>query len=271
MGKNPKKKRKLWKVILVTLLVFFFLISVGGFIAYKIFGSKVLKIILKNKPGNAAEYDITAAEENPNSPLQGKTIIFLGSSVTDGYGACGTSFVEYLEKEDGVIPVKEAVGGTTLVTTGSDSYIPRMKTIDTSIKADAFVCQLSTNDATKGLPLGSVSDSFDRDSFNTETVAGAIEYIISYAEETWNCPVIFYTGTKYDDAAYGDMVNLLLKIQDKWDCGVIDLWNDEELNNITEEQRNLYMLDGIHPTKAGYMEWWLPKIESSLIEYLDMA
>lgn len=259
-----KSKKKVWKTVLIVLLVLFLLISVGGFIAYKIFGSKVLSLILMNKPGNAAEYSVSEVAENPDSPLQGKTIIFLGSSVTDGYGACGTSFVEFLEKKDGVIPVKEAVGGTTLVTTGDDSYIPRMQTIDTSIQADAFVCQLSTNDATKGLPLGTVSNSFDRETFDTATIAGAIEYIISYAGDTWNCPVIFYTGTKYDDAAYADMVALLLEIQEKWDCGVIDLWNDAELNDITEEQRSLYMLDGIHPTKAGYLEWWLPTMESYL-------
>lgn len=259
-----KGKKSIVKTVLLILLILFLLITVGGFVAYKIFGSKVLTLILARKPGNAAAYSVDSVESDPNSPLQGKTIIFLGSSVTDGYGACGVSFVDYLEKKDGVIPIKEAVGGTTLVTTGTDSYIPRMETIDSSLQADAFVCQLSTNDATKGMPLGTISDSFDRETFDTETVAGAIEYIISYAGDTWNCPVIFYTGTKYDDAAYGDMVALLLQIQEKWNCGVIDLWDDAELNDITDEQRNLYMLDGVHPTKAGYLEWWLPTIESYL-------
>ena len=60
------------------------------------------------------------------------------------------------------------------------------------------------------------------------------------------------------------MVDLLLQIQEKWDCGVIDLWNNEELNNITDEERSLYMLDGIHPTRAGYLHWWLPTIEAYL-------
>ena len=262
------KKKKVWKKVLIIVLAVVLLIGVGGFAAYKIFGSKVLTVILANKPGNASEYSVEAVEENPESPLRGKTIIFLGSSVTDGYGACGTSFVEYLEKIDGVNGIKEAVGGTTLVTTGTDSYIPRMETIDTSIAADAFVCQLSTNDATKELPLGTVSESFDRADFDTSTVAGAIEYIISYAGDTWNCPVVFYTGTKYDSEAYGDMVALLLEISDKWDCGVIDLWNDAGLNDITDEQRSLYMLDGIHPTKAGYLEWWLPAFEAGLEDIL---
>ena len=257
-------KKKVLKRILIVLLILFLLITVGGFLAYKVMGSKVLTLILANKPGNAEQYSVENVAENPDSPLRGKTIIYLGSSVTEGYAACGSSFVEYIEKRDGVISVKEAVGGTTLVTTDDTSYIPRMERIDTTIHADAFVCQLSTNDASKGMPLGTVSDSFNREDFDTTTVAGAIEYIISYASETWKCPVIFYTGTQYDNHNYSQMVDLLLQIQEKWDCGVIDLWNNEELNNITDEERSLYMLDGIHPTRAGYLHWWLPTIEAYL-------
>lgn len=257
-------KKKILKVTLIILLVLFLVITVGGYLAYKVMGSKVLSLILANKPGNAEQYAVENVAENPDSPLRGKTIIYLGSSVTDGYGACGTSFVEYIEKRDGVNSVKEAVGGTTLVTTDDTSYIPRMEKIDASIQADAFVCQLSTNDASKDMPLGTVSDSFDRADFDTTTIAGAIEYIISYAGETWNCPVIFYTGTQYDSEKYGEMVDLLLQIQEKWGCGVIDLWNNEELNHITDEERSLYMLDGVHPTKAGYLHWWLPTMEAYL-------
>jgi len=215
-------------------------------------------------PGNKLEYAVASVEKTRGGILDGKTIIFLGSSVTEGAGSCGESFVDYLKHKDGVATIKEAVSGTTLVTIDDNSYIPRMKSIDTSIKADAFVCQLSTNDATQGLPLGAVCDSFDCEDFDTTTIAGAIEYILSYAKDTWKCPVVFYTGTRYDSEEYGKMVALLWKIQKKWNCGVIDLWNDTELNNITRKQRDLYMNDGIHPTRAGYLKWWLPKIENYL-------
>jgi len=33
-----------------------------------------------------------------------------------------------------------------------------------------------------------------------------MEYIICYAKQTWNCPVLFYTGTKYDSEQYAEMV-----------------------------------------------------------------
>ena len=95
-----------------------------------------------------------------------------------------------------------------------------------------------------------------------------MEYVIAYARQTWKCPVIFYTGTRFDNENYGDMVAALLRLQQKWDIGVIDMWNNAELNNIPPELYDLYMQDDIHPTRAGYREWWLPVIENYLIEYL---
>ncbi len=221
--------------------------------------------------GNKAAYSLENTPVLESSPLQGKTILFLGSSVTYGSNSGGVSFVEYMEKRDGIIPVKEAVSGTLLVdepVDGKESYIARMKSMDTSIQADAFICQLSTNDASKNKPLGTVSDSFDMETFDTHTVAGAIEYIIAYAKATWDCPVIFYTGTQYDSEAYGKMVDLLLEIQKKWDIGVIDLWNNEEMNAVSEADYKLYMVNAIHPSKAGYRDWWTPVMEEYLYNYL---
>ncbi|MBQ6931552.1 MAG: SGNH/GDSL hydrolase family protein, partial [Clostridia bacterium] len=78
--------------------------------------------------------------------------------------------------------------------------------------------------------------------------------------------VVFYTQAKYDSDYYGEMVSLLLEIQEKWGITVIDFWNDEEINNITDEERSLYLVDRIHPTKAGYKIWWLPKFQKSLYD-----
>lgn len=189
--------------------------------------------------------------------------IFLGSSVTYGEAAGGVSFVDFLAERNNVDIVKEAVSGTTLVDEGEDSYVSRLKTISVP-NASLFVCQLSTNDASQKKEIGEVSKSFDISSFDTKTIAGAIEYIISYAKEKWNCPVAFYTNPKYDSSEYQQMVDILYKIKDKWDIAVIDLWSDEKFNDITSEKRTLYMADVIHPTKEGYKEWLTPYIEQKI-------
>lgn len=243
------------KKLIITLSIVLVIIIAGGYVG-NMFGffSK----------GNYGEYSLSEVQNNKNSPLRGKTIIFLGSSVTYGYGSMGVSFADFLEKTDGITAVKEAVSGTTLADLKSNSYVSRMKTIDRDINADAFVCQLSTNDAAKEIPLGEISAGTDMNDFDTSTVAGAIEHIIAYARETWGCPVVFYTQAKYDSEYYDKMVKLLSEIQQKWNITVIDLWNDGEINNITDEERKLYLVDHIHPTKAGYKDWWLPKIQDEL-------
>ncbi|MDE7282511.1 MAG: SGNH/GDSL hydrolase family protein [Lachnospiraceae bacterium] len=228
--------------------------------------NKLHDIKTSNLPGNAKQYDLKQAMYVENSPLGGKRIVFLGSSVTYGASSKGVSFADYISVRNNCEIIKEAVSGTTLVDNGRSSYISRLKEIDKDVVVDLFVCQLSTNDATQNKSLGNVSESMDLADFDTSTVAGAIEYIIAYAKQTWNCPVLFYTNPQYDSEQYEAMVELLQQIAEKWDITVIDMWNDAEFNFLTEEQRALYMADGIHPTQAGYLEWWTPYIEKYLIE-----
>ena len=257
-----KKEKSKKKTVLIIVLVVVAILAIQGPLTAAIMNGKFAA-------GNKDAYSVANTEALAPNALTGKTIIFLGSSVTYGSAANGESFVDFMGKRDGIIPVKEAVSGTTLVDEsvwGKKSYIERLKTIDPSIQADAFICQLSTNDATMKKPLGEVSDSFDMADFDTQTVAGAIEYVIAYARETWNCPVIFYTGTQYDNAHYAQMVELLLNIQEKWGIGVIDLWNDAEMNAVSAEDYKLYMVNGIHPSRAGYRDWWTPKFEAHLTE-----
>ena len=192
------------------------------------------------------------------SQLKGKKIIFLGSSVTYGYAAGGVSFVDYIKERNECIVIKEAVNGTTLVDEDDTSYISRMKHIKDE-DVDLFVCQLSTNDATKNKKLGNISDDFD-----TKTVAGAIEYIIDYVNKRWNCPVVFYTNPYIPYEPYQNMVHLLLDIQKKWNIYIVDMWNDVSFNEMGQKKWKEYMADPIHPTKAGYLEWITPKMEEIL-------
>ena len=247
--------KKSVKVIISVVLII--VIAAGGYLV-NMFG------VLRE--GNGSAYSVKNVPAVEKSALSGKTGIFLGSSVTYGYGSLGVSFADFLEKTDGIVAVKEAVSGTTLVDNGKNSYVARMKTIDADLKADFFMCQLSTNDATKQLPLGSVSESYNISDFDTSTVTGAAEYIIAYAKSTWRCPVIFYTQARYDSEAYGKMVDMILSLEEKWGITVIDMWNNDEINGISDADRKLYLVDNIHPTRAGYLEWWLPEMRRVLIE-----
>lgn len=177
--------------------------------------------------------------------LNEKTVLFLGSSVTFGSAAGGVSFADHMARQCGLHMVKEAVSGTTLADVDDQSYVARLKRVDPALPVDLCICQLSTNDAGRGIPLPQV-----------ET---AIRFIVEYVQKTWNCPLLFYTGTRFDNPAYAAMVDLLLQLKAEYGFFVLDLWNDPDMLAVSAEDYARYMCDPVHPTAAGYEQWWTPK------------
>lgn len=219
--------------------------------------------------GNDSKFDSKNVIKLTGTVLENKNILFLGSSVTFGHASMQDGIPEYFKNRFNCNITKEAVSGTTLVDEDNSSYVSRLKNnVNTNVDYSLVICQLSTNDATKNLPLGEISSSTDINSFDTSTISGAIEYIIAYSKNNWKCPVAFYTGSRYDSDNYKAMVEQLYKIADKWEICVLDLWNSDEFNDISDDNRALYMADPIHPTKAGYMKWWCPEIEKQLFKFL---
>ncbi len=173
-------------------------------------------------------------------------IIFLGSSVTYGSASGGISFADYLCERNGFTMIKEAVSGTTLADIDEQSYVSRLKALDVD-ECDLFVCQLSTNDANLKLPINEVEE--------------AVDFIIDYVKNKWKCQIAFYTNPRYDSAEYAAMVEM---IKDKAKINnllLINMWDDEELNKKIDQNRDYYMDDPIHPTKAGYLEIITPFME----------
>ena len=267
--KKKKGKKKMW---IILGCVAGFLLLQWLFIGYRFsFGPfKALGDIRMAKlPGNAESYGMDRLDAMEGSPLEGKKLLFLGSSVTYGAASLREGIPEYFAVRLGAEVTKEAVSGTTLTDDSDSSYVHRLLTkVDPATPYSLVVVQLSTNDAGKNKPLGEISDSWNKEDFDTHTVTGAMEYIIAYSRETWNCPVVFYTGCRYDSEAYATMVERLAELQAKWGVGVLDLWSDDAFNGISDAERALYMYDPIHPTKAGYREWWCPEMERQLLDYL---
>lgn len=222
------------------------------------------------KRGNAEEYSVENTPENADSPLNGKTYFFLGSSVTRGERSEGESMADFVAKRNGCQCIKEAVSGTTLMDNGETSYVQRLDAYlasgDRAEYLDAFICQLSTNDIKYPDSFGTVTDTEQRsvEDFDRTTTSGAMEYIIVKARETWDCPVVFYTNSDFHNENYETMLELLDQVADKWGVEVIDLYRDEAFNDISDEDKDLYMSDTTHPTKAGYRDWWTPKFEEKL-------
>lgn len=267
MSKTKNNKKKLIVIPTVIIFIVLWIAFCGYQWSWGPF-EKLHDIKTANLAGNDTAYSIDNVTSVNNNPLENKKLIFLGSSVTYGAASKGVSFADYIGKRNNCVVVKEAVSGTTLVDSGVNSYIKRLRGIKEA-DADIFICQLSTNDATQKKEFGEISSSKNIEDFDTSTVAGAIEYIIAYAQGKWNCSIVFYTNPRYKSEAYGKMVELLMQIKDKWNISVIDMYNDEEFNSISDEKYTLYMADSIHPTQAGYLEWWTPYFEKELNEVVD--
>ena len=186
--------------------------------------------------------------------LKNKTILFLGSSVTYGSASDGYSFVDIIEENCGATCIKEAVSGTTLADINEKSYVSRLKKIDINTKLDLFVCQLSTNDASKKIEIAEVRK--------------AISFIINYVENVFACPIVFYTNTYFNSDEYRKMIKLLYDMKEEFDFHILDLYNDEDMFSVDKELYKIYMKDKIHPTLKGYTEWWSPKIISFLTDIL---
>ena len=120
-------------------------------------------------------------------------------------------------------------------------------------------------------PAGQISAGKVPEDFDVSTTAGAIEFIIDFAKRTYGCPVAFYTSPRYDSAEYEELVALLGAIAGKWEIPVIDLWNDDVFNALSDEQRKRWMADPIHPTAEGYLEWWTPRFEQAFEKILKRA
>lgn len=221
------------------------------------------------------DYTIPEKEEvDASDPLSGLHIIWIGSSVTYGAQAGGHySMVDAIQdNHKGTVCEKYAISATTLVNQSEESYVSRLKLIPKDKTPDVVIIQLSTNDATTNKPFGEIAEGFDMDSFDDTTIAGAIESMIAYTKDTFHCPVVFYSGTYCEKENYDEMIQLLLDIQKKWNIGVIDMYHNEEMTAVYgTDQYEVYMCDEVHPYRAGYVEWWTPVIEESLIQYLSQV
>lgn len=239
-----------------------------------------------NKNGNADTYNIGNVAASEEQYLKNKNIYWLGSSVTYGSASEQITMVDYIQKKQEATCVKEAVSGTTLcgktLTTSDNSYVSRLVNstkFDKSDTIDAFMCQISTNDvnsASRVANWGTITadDKKSLEDFDYSTTLGAVEYIICYVQKTWNCPIVFWSGTEYggeNGYNYGLLIKEIKKLEQKWGIKVLDMYNDSQMNSLPLEYYHFYMSDPVHPKKAGYLEWWTPKFEEYLKSVLNIG
>ncbi|MGX8774434.1 MAG: fibronectin type III domain-containing protein [Bacillota bacterium] len=293
--------------------------AVSGSYKTKYSNVVAVKTLGTHENGNGASFSLAnSGTSKYAADFAKRNIFFLGSSITYGSMSEGVAVPNYIAKRsnlthvyckgdrtslkagDGVV-WKEAVSSTTLSRvkndTGTYAYRLHKYYSDTKINPDLFVCQLSLNDANRGLPMGSMKEiDFDKlqdenevDAYleelyaNSFNVAGAIEYITAFAYAKWpDCKVVFYTIKHFNggnSAKYVEMINLLKKEAGPNKIGIIDLWSNSTISAWSGNNLCKYMGDKYHPRKAGYLQWtpifeerlaaWMPAMPDNTVTWMN--
>lgn len=232
---------------------------------------------------------VTPVPPTTGTTLDGKTIVFVGDSITAGfvqeqglpnYGQ-RNGYVEMLQKKYPKAVFKNlAVGGATVGHYEGEPTPCVAEQINNAIRqypnADYIIVQGGVNDTwlSSKVPLGEISSGYAA-SLNEGTFCGALESIFKKVQTQWIGKKIgFLTTHKIPSApSLGNYMDKAREICKKWSVPYLDLHNLSTLNYaIAEVKSNLSYKtadhpngDGTHPNVKGY-EVLTPKIESWLLE-----
>lgn len=232
---------------------------------------------------------VTPIPPATGTTLDGKTIVFVGDSITAGfvqeqglpnYGQ-RNGYVEMLQKKYPKAVFKNlAVGGATVGHYKGEPTPCVAEQINNAIRqypnADYIIVQGGVNDTwlSSKVHLGEISSGYAA-SLNEGTFCGALESIFKKAQTQWIGKKIgFLTTHKIPSApSLGNYMDKAREICKKWSVSYLDLYNLSTLNYaIAEVKSNLSYKtadhpngDGTHPNVKGY-EVLTPKIESWLLE-----
>lgn len=200
--------------------------------------------------------------------LQGKKILFLGDSITEGAGTSSHEhrYFEIIQAKTGAICKGYGVGGTRITRIKEKSDNPehdrwfnsRIDELDKD--ADIIVIFGGTNDfGHGGIELGNIGD------IDEYTFYGALNTLYQNVLSNFpNSKIVVATPIHRSDeneelsshnlrrsTNLKGFVDIIKEVANKYSLYVIDLYNEVEINIDDKRQRDLYVPDGLHPSDMG--------------------
>ena len=219
--------------------------------------------------GNSSEYDASLLTLNEESVMQGDTVVFVGSDFTIGTKADGQSFVDYLKAVDGLNCAVFEKEGIAITSNKGDSILSLVESIPKEhASPKAIFCEIPYFQAKSGTKFGELSSSYMLSDFDTETLIGAMEYIVCYSKMNWGCPVFFYTTAECNSKRYDKVVSSAREVANKWNMPMLDFTSINSAGSMDKKQRSLYFVDKHNLSRAGYFEITAPEFEKFIIENL---
>lgn len=244
----------------------------------KAFGSKMM--IFKEPYEYSIHLPYGANIKNiiPNkSNLNDKTVLIEGDSIMYGYGSNGEGIGEILRDRYGFRLYKNAISGSTLAYVEGTENIRNRIVNGVKKPYDYIILDGGYNDYGKSLPLGSLmSESYPYASApDATTVIGAMELIFQHIKKNYpKTKIYFVTPHKVNrvwvqsnslNLTFKDYLDALISVCNLYSVPVIDLWNESGLVTYFSEMKVFTKdNDGLHPTKEGYEEFYLPVFQKSL-------
>lgn len=240
-----------------------------------------------SKPQYIDNFKLTAPEEKPELPLEGKTVYAFGDSIVAGHQYTKHSFADFAAEKEAMELQKFAVNGATIMDANySGGQILSQINGAPNDASDYVIFNGGTNDAEyladKEDPVfGDVGENEDPESLDTDTFAGAFEKTIYEMKQKWpNAQLIYVAVHKLgsrDEAVQEKLHELELMACAKWGVAVANLYDDAELDTRNEEHKNKYTFNslggnglpgtngsGTHPNFAAIEEFYLPIVTDAL-------
>ncbi|MDY3862240.1 MAG: dockerin type I domain-containing protein [Ruminococcus sp.] len=221
---------------------------------------------------DVAEMMIRLANPSLYNPLYGKKIANFGDSVGAGDGAGGYGYAQFLRYRNRMKLTEKAKGGCNLAVTDArdDDICNTVKSIEGDF--DYILVEGGYNDVFRKLTIGEVSDSKDIEDFDETTVCGAVESICyTLTNKFSSAKKLFVLGHKKEgiyEQQQALVWSAIKTVLDKWEIPYVDITEETGFTSSTYEGDGVLFNrnDGTHPTKYGYEKYYVPVIESKLMQ-----
>lgn len=202
--------------------------------------------------------------------LQGKKIIFLGDSITEGFGTSGAPhrYIDLVASHFCAECVNCGISGSRIAIQRKPSTDPRFDLYFASrveqmdADADVIVVFGGTNDFGHGdAPMGTMQDR------TAESFYGGLHVLYTRLIEKYPDKLIVIATPLHrwnEENPHGDAkpvavgklrdyVQAIRQVAEFYSLPVLDLYATSGLQPCVETQRQMYMPDGLHPNDAGHV------------------
>lgn len=214
----------------------------------------------------------TLVSSLPSNELLGKSIYSDGDSIAQGTGTANRSYAYLLADKYNMTLTSRAVGGTTIAVHPDNGdnksiYERVVSNVTSDSKYDYIILDGGTNDITKSIELGTITDGVDS-KFDTSTVLGALEATCKHlntVQLTAKKLFVFVTNRVEMLKTTKDTFSKMKQVLNKWGIPYIDLSTINSLGRWNDTVAEDYFADEIHPNLEAHKEFYLPYVEKALL------